>query len=170
MKIILIWFCLLSGICTYSQEVNKKIIDPNSNKEIILGHATFDGLKASDLFGHVFTKEYTEYQTDKSDIERFSKALKKTRIKIVMATWCGDSKEQVPRFYKILEAAGYNTKKTEIICVDRKKNAGNIDISELDIKLVPTFILYKKGKEIGRIIETPVETLEKDLSKILNTL
>jgi hypothetical protein len=32
---------------------------------------------------------------------------------------------------------------------------------------VPTYILYKGKKEIGRIIDAPKESFEKDLLKIL---
>jgi len=41
------------------------------------------------------------------------------------------------------------------------------DIDNLDIKRVPTFIIYENGEEIGRIIETPKKSLEKDLEKIV---
>ena len=36
----------------------------------------------------------------------------------------------------------------------------------MDIQYVPTIILFKNGEELGRIVESPVETLEKDLLKI----
>ena len=38
----------------------------------------------------------------------------------------------------------------------------------LKIELVPTIIFYKDGYEIGRIVETLTESLEKDLLKILS--
>ena len=39
---------------------------------------------------------------------------------------------------------------------------------DLDIELVPTFIFYRNGEELGRIVETPEDTLEKDLAEIVN--
>jgi hypothetical protein len=54
-----------------------------------------------------------------------------------------------------------------MIAVDSKKQASGLDITAYDIERVPTFIIYKEGKEIGRIIETPVQSLEADLQKIL---
>ena len=38
----------------------------------------------------------------------------------------------------------------------------------LNIEKVPTFIFYKNGIEIGRIIESPEKSIEKDFLKILN--
>jgi hypothetical protein len=33
---------------------------------------------------------------------------------------------------------------------------------------VPTFIFMKDGQELGRIVEYPLESLEKDMAKILS--
>ena len=40
----------------------------------------------------------------------------------------------------------------------------------MEIELVPTFILDYNGEEIGRIIESPEESLEKDLLRIISTI
>lgn len=80
-----------------------------------------------------------------------------------MGTWCGDSRDWVPRFYKIMDMAGFNYKNLTLICVDRERKAGKLDISTLKIDRVPTFIVYKKKKETGRIVEVPSDLLEKDL-------
>ncbi len=84
-----------------------------------------------------------------------------------MGTWCSDSQREVPRFYKILTDAGYNDKRVKIIAVDKSKEAIVVDIKNLDIEKVPTFIIYKDDIEVGRIIETPKKSLEKDLWKIV---
>ena len=57
--------------------------------------------------------------------------------------------------------------------VNRDKKNPESDIEYLNIERVPTFIFYKTGgdgskKEIGRIIETPVRSLEEDLLDILH--
>jgi len=84
-----------------------------------------------------------------------------------MGTWCSDSRREVPNFYKILDKLNYPDNKITLINVDRKKNGIEIDVSKLNIELVPTFIVYRNNTEIGRIIETPNESLERDLLKIL---
>lgn len=50
------------------------------------------------------------------------------------------------------------------------KKAEGFDIDQFIIERVPTFIFYKNESEIGRIIETPVETLEKDILNILKNV
>jgi hypothetical protein len=37
-----------------------------------------------------------------------------------------------------------------------------------DIINIPTIIFMKNGKEINRIVEFPIETIEKDIYKILS--
>lgn len=115
-----------------------------------------------------FTKNHDHYAPDMSIIKQVKKHLKGITIKAFMGTWCGDSKLETPRFYKILEEAGFKEKNLEMITVDRSKKTSENLQEGLNIIRVPTFIFYKKGKEIGRFVEYPRETLEKDILKILS--
>lgn len=118
-------------------------------------------------FGSHFNFEYQHYLVDQDALADLEKHIYKYQISIVLGTWCHDSQEQVPRFIKILDKLNYNTRNLEIICVDRDKLAGEINIESLDIQRVPTFIFYKEAKEAGRIIETPFNSLEKDILTII---
>ena len=84
-----------------------------------------------------------------------------------MGTWCSDSRREVPRFFKILDAVNYPSDKVAIICVDEDKKTRGNELTGLKIELVPTLIFYKNGNELGRIVESPNDTLEKDIIKIL---
>jgi hypothetical protein len=68
---------------------------------------------------------------------------------------------------KALDIIGFPQDSLILIFVDRTKNGLAGETKGLNIERVPTFIVYKNNLEIGRIIETPEETLEKDLSKIV---
>jgi thiol-disulfide isomerase/thioredoxin len=86
-----------------------------------------------------------------------------------MGTWCSDSRREVPRFLKLLDVLNFNSSAgLKIICVDDNKKGKGDEVDGLNIELVPTFILSQKGKEIGRIIESPKLTLEKDLLGIIS--
>jgi thiol-disulfide isomerase/thioredoxin len=122
----------------------------------------------SGWYGDHFMKEYASYEPEDEAIEKLKNLLFGHRVLIVMAFWCSDSQKQVPRFYKILDRLRYEYNEVEIISVDRNKLAGEIDISVLNIELVPTFIFYEGAIEQGRIIETPTESLERDILKILS--
>ncbi|MCB0473638.1 MAG: thioredoxin family protein, partial [Flavobacteriaceae bacterium] len=59
-------------------------------------------------------------------------------------------------------------KNLELITVDHSKKTPDNLQEGLNITNVPTFIFYKKGKEIGRFVEYPRETLEKDILAIIS--
>lgn len=112
---------------------------------------------------------YDDYSPDEEIVKKLKPLLKKVTIKAFMGTWCGDSQEQTPIFYKILDAAEFKYKKLEMISVNRKKKTPDNLQKGFNIKRVPTFIFFnKKGKEIGRIVEYPRETIEADMLKILS--
>ena len=73
----------------------------------------------------------------------------------------------MPHFYKVLNEAGYNDKRVKVIAVNKRKEAILVDINDLNIERVPTMIIYKDDKEVGRIIESPKKSHEQDLWKII---
>jgi tetratricopeptide (TPR) repeat protein len=93
-------------------------------------------------------------------------------LKIVFGSWCGDSKRELPKMMKVLNAAGFPEKNILLIGVydslEVYKQAPEREEKGLHIYRVPTFIVYQKGKEIGRIVEYAVESLERDLLKIVS--
>ena len=149
-----------------SQELNNKI--SLNDEEILLGYCNRDGLYF-EPFDQWFLLEYEEYEIDFSTLSEIDTSyFNNIKITMVIGTWCGDSQREVPRFYKILDELLYDESTLTMICVDRDKLAPVIDFQEMNISRVPTFIFYKNGAEIGRIIEYPEDTLEKDLLNILS--
>ncbi len=165
-KLVIVSLIILLGLKTTAQNINNTVVDPNSRVKMLVGYCDKKGLEKGN-FGVTFKNEYGNYKPDEEYIKKLSPKLKDITITIVLATWCSDSKREVPRFYKVLNDAGYNENRISIIAVDRNKEAVGINTEELNIQKVPTFIIYKNKKEIGRIIETPKKTLEKSLWKIV---
>ncbi|MBM3403796.1 MAG: thioredoxin family protein [Bacteroidetes bacterium] len=159
-------FAVTSVAQKKSKKFNKVMVDPKLKREILIGKCTREGLQWGE-FDSTAREEFKYYQPDATIMEQLKAPLKKVKITIVLASWCGDSKEQVPRFFKILDQAGYKQKVT-LICVDRNFQGGEVKTDGLFIKKVPTFIFYRGGMEVGRIIETPTETLEQDLLKLIH--
>ena len=142
-------------------------IQLSNGKTILLGSIPEEALQKAP-YSHWYTANYTQYTPDFSSIAQFREELKKYRILIFMGTWCGDSKRETPRFFKIMDAAGVKEKQLTLITMNRsKKTPDNLE-EGLNITNVPTFIFYKDGKEINRIVEYPIESLEKDMIAILN--
>ena len=75
-------------------------------------------------------------------------------IKIVKKTF---------KFDKVLDYVEFPAETMRLVMVDRDKQSGTDAEDGKNIHHVPTFILYKDGIELGRIVETPIESLEDDI-------
>ena len=168
MKQIVAATLLLLTMNASAQELNKKIEDPNKHKQVMLNICSREGITTFAEFKESYDPNYAAYVPDSTLLNALSKAAKGKKVTIVLGTWCGDSKFQVPHFLKIADALKIPEGNITIIAVDGLKKAENGLIDKLKIERVPTFIFTdKKGTEIGRITEHPTETLEKDMLKIL---
>ncbi len=151
-----------------AQDKNVTLIDSTSGKPILIGlcdRAAF----VDTNFAWWFDSGYKFYRPDTNAIAQIKEVSNDYRITIVMGTWCSDSRREVPRFYKLIDELNFPEEKIKLINVDRNKIGIDNNVDSLNIELVPTFIIYSKDEEIGRIIETPKASLEKDLAKILST-
>ncbi len=164
--LILSAFIFVFTIGAKAQKVNRTMEDPILHRTVMVGPVTQQGLKTG-IFSTWFNQQYKYYNPETSIINKIKKNINKVNITAVFGSWCGDSKLQVGRFYKILHDAGYDMSKLKTIAVDRALKAPGLNISSLQIHRIPTFIIYYKGKEIGRIVESPKTSLEKDLENIL---
>lgn len=166
-KIIISCLFVIIGISTVSaQEFNKKYFDKRAGREILIDHCNRAGLEEG-AFGQVYANQYAAYSPNTDAINSLKPMLENITIKMVFGSWCYDSKMQVPRFMKVLDEIGFDENQMSIIGVDRMKKPQEASIDGLKIRYVPTFIVYREGVEIGRIVENPKKSLEQDLLKIL---
>jgi thiol-disulfide isomerase/thioredoxin len=115
-----------------------------------------------------YFKGYDTYMPESDALNQLPNIPKEDlSIKIVMGTWCPDSRREVPRFMRILEAWQFPAEKVTFIGVDVNKVSPIGDYDKLNIERVPTFIIYKNNIEAGRIIEVPKTSLEQDIVNIL---
>ncbi len=159
---------LLLQSCESQKVVVNREVESAENGKMLLGHQTKSQL-LKEPYSEWYVKEHDEYSIDQNAMAELKKEkLSSYSITVVMGTWCGDSHREVPRFFKILEEVKHPESKLTIITVNRKKEAPNGEEGPLNIQRVPTFIVKKYGKEIGRIIESPKSGyLERDLVEIL---
>jgi thiol-disulfide isomerase/thioredoxin len=150
----------------FAQDFNTITIDEKTDKPMLIGHTTLEAFNDTS-FSWWWNSAYNMYEVDSADIEELKVKLDDVDIKIVMGTWCSDSRTEAPHFYKILDEINYPEDKVTLINVNRDKRGLENEVEGLDINFVPTFIFYKSGEEIVRIIEMPYETLEKDMLELV---
>ena len=169
MKKLLFLVLLIIQALAFTQELNQKTTDPKKNNEMLIGYCNRDGFATiNSNFDSAYKAEYPVYHADETTMKQLAGKLKGIEVTVVMGTWCGDSKEWVPRFYKIMDELNFDYKNLTLICVDRSKKAPGTTVDLLKIELVPTFIFYSEKAELGRIIEVPADMMEKEILKILS--
>ena len=123
---------------------------------------------ANEPYSSWYIKGFDDYQYNLDAINKLLEINKdEITIKIVMGTWCPDSRREVPRFMRVLNIWHFPVDSVKILGVDNAKLCPIGGFDKLDIQRVPTFILYKNNVEAGRIIENPVTSLEQDMVNIL---
>jgi thiol-disulfide isomerase/thioredoxin len=169
MKRVLTILFVLSFIKISAQEFNKEVTTENGNT-FLIGQINLEGLQ-TEPYASWFQNGFDKYKVDETLTTLLQEKLADYRIKLFLGTWCGDSKRETPRLIKILVAADFPMQQLEIIALDYRK--GHYKTSPtgeekgLNIIKVPTIIFFKDGKEVNRIIESPLESLEEDMAQII---
>jgi len=164
-----LWFIFLAFMAcnTGEKTVNSIVYSEKTKQDILLGVVNRSGLQM-EPFRAWFDENYSNYEVDKETIDSIpSTAWEGTEITVVLATWCPDSRREIPRFLKILDHAGFPDENIRLISVNREKKVPSMDLEYLNIQRVPTIFFFRDGAEIGRIIESPEQTLEQDIVKIM---
>lgn len=171
-QIVLLFSVFLLFSCNSSK--NTEIKDENLNKTVtidetvmLLGEINRHGLKM-DAFKDWYEPVYDEYEPDTETIQKLKPLMKDVDIVIFMGTWCEDSHEHLPNFFKVLDEVNYDESKIKMIAVDEEKVSPEKEIEEYNIIQVPTFIFYRNGEEINRIVEYPIFGIEQDMLRILS--
>jgi hypothetical protein len=96
--IILVFSCISSCYTRsmiQSNIVNKESVDPRGNP-MLLGKSTKQRLQEYP-YGNWYNKNYSDYKLDLVTAELLKSKLKNKRFVIFMGTWCGDSRQEVPK-------------------------------------------------------------------------
>lgn len=138
----------------------------------LMGKCSLDDFQ-QEPYAQWYAKNYADYEPNPAIVEelkRFDWA--DYSATVFLGTWCGDSRREVPRFAKLLDAVGFPQQGLTLVAVGAEapvyKQSPTHEERGRHIYRVPTFILSKKGAEAGRIIEFPVLSLERDLLAILS--
>jgi thiol-disulfide isomerase/thioredoxin len=89
-------------------------------------------------------------------------------VTIFLGTWCGDSRRELSRLWRALDEAGGSVPfDIHYIAVDHLKEQPADRIAASGIRFVPTLIVSRGGREVGRIVEESPNGVEVDLLALL---
>ncbi len=120
---------------------------------------------------HWYADNLKFYKPNATTVEQLQQKKDSISLVIFGGTWCHDTQNILPKYFSVLDAAGFPKDKVTLVIVDRdKKTIGNLQ-KPFNITNVPTLIVMKGGKEQGRIIEYGTSGLaDKELGEMLQAM
>ena len=142
----------------------------SKNRKVLRGLITRADIENDTAFGW-FKKNYNLGRPDAGAVAAFKQHAQDFQTLIFAGTWCPDTQNLLPQFYRLTDAAGYADSNISLIGVDNDKVTFDNLQRTFHLVDVPTFIIMKNGKEVGRVVEYG-ESGEamKELGKIVEGL
>lgn len=128
---------------TVTDEGSTRILNGLISKYIFMNDASFSWYKTSSEQASASSPLITSLTNAASDIT----------FLIFGGTWCEDTQNILPKFFTYQQKAGFPDNRITLVGVDRAKKSISNLATVFGITNVPTIIVLKNGKEIGRVIE-----------------
>ncbi len=151
--IMVVFACL----CTFN------LVAQNSHKKdtILLGVTNRQAIASNCPW---FKTNYQKYYLNDTAVQSLKAFAEFLSFTLVIGTWCSDSKEHIPAFYKLMDSLLIGEDKIVVYAVNRKKERViTKEIKAIKFKYLPTIVVYYKKKEIGRIVEDTKISMENDI-------
>ncbi|MDB5229518.1 MAG: thioredoxin family protein [Chitinophagaceae bacterium] len=144
-----------------SDDNGVKILKGVINRSLIENDTSFKWFKENMRYG----------QADPVAVEAFKNNKDKFSLIVFGGTWCHDTQNLLPGFYRLIDKSSYPERKITLIGVDRAKTSLDNLHTKYNITRVPTFIVMHDGKEVGRVVEYgKYGTADKELGEIVNNI
>lgn len=117
----------------------------------------------------VFEENAALYRPGPEAVDRIKQIDGGVAVLMFLGTWCGDSVRESPKLLKMLDSAKNADISLSLHGVDSSMDDREGTAKGYGIERVPTIILLRGEKELGRIVEPPDGTMERDFLKILES-
>ncbi|MCD6012101.1 MAG: thioredoxin family protein [Flavipsychrobacter sp.] len=158
---------LLFGATTFAQTKPEVLKDPKNGRVVFKGPVTFDDLQKEPSFDWLKSGA-DKYHPRHRKVNALKEHLAEYSIIIFMGTWCSDTHDMLPKFFKVLQETGYPMAQVTMYGVERNKETRSADVKQYNVTSIPTIVVLNKGgKEVGRITERVDRSVEGDLVRII---
>ena len=155
---------------TLSAQNQYQILVEKPNEKSLKGIISREVLQSDTSFKW-YAANQKGYIPNAQAVASLKKMADSIQLVVFMGTWCEDSHAIIPKFFSLLDAAGFSNNRVTLIGVDREKKTLSHLTEALGIVNVPTIIVFQNGKEMGRVVEYGKSGLfDKDLADILNLI
>jgi thiol-disulfide isomerase/thioredoxin len=162
------FIAMLLATCTSYAQNQFDLSKDHDGSKIFKGLISRDIIEKDTSFGW-YAQNTKGFTPDKHAVAALKQYKDSVQLVVFMGTWCEDSHFVIPRFFSLLDAAGYPSDKITLIGVDRNKKTLDNLSEAWQVTNVPTIIVMKKGKEVGRVVEYGKSGLfDKDLGQLIS--
>lgn len=100
-----------------------------------------------------YNDNQNNYKPSTELLNGFEAAKSKVHFVVFGGTWCDDTQFILPKFFKLQQLSGISDSCISFFGVNREKKTIENVAAAFNITNVPTIIIMKSGKEIGRVVE-----------------
>lgn len=126
--------------------------DKDNYSKVLKGFFTKKDLATDTAFSW-YNLGQKNFKPNAEVVKNYAAAKDSVTFLVFGGTWCDDTKHLLPNFMATADAAGIPANHITLLGVDRNKKT-LFNLSEtFNVTLVPTIIVLKHGKEIGRVVE-----------------
>ncbi len=163
--------CIITVSCSTGkssvQHIHAYEIVPDTKAKVLKGLLSRSIIENDKSFKW-FQENYNLGTADAAAVAAFQKNRDSFQMVVFFGTWCDDSQNLLPQFYRLVDKSSYPDANITLIGVDRTKETLDNLNKAFHITRVPTFIVMKDGKEVGRVVEYGESgIMDKELGKIV---
>ncbi|HVI44097.1 MAG TPA: thioredoxin domain-containing protein [Chitinophaga sp.] len=155
LKTLLLGSGLLCSTLAWAQNGNDKVLKGKIDMKTLM----------QDQSTAWFYKGVNNYQPNDNMLNYLKANRSNYNLVVVMGTWDEASRKIVPELYNVMIKAGSPDEQVLMFGADQKLETDAP--TDYKVKKVPTIIVFRDGKEAGRIVGEPKESVEGDLARII---
>ncbi|MEQ8524123.1 thioredoxin family protein [Gracilimonas sp.] len=140
--------------------------DVKAQQNDLIGPVVKEEILANDRIYQIYIDRY---EPNEEAVRYLSAYQDSVKLMVFVGSWCRESKKYIPGLMKTIELSGAANMDIQYIGVDRQKKIPESFLKKFDIKYIPSVLVLKGNKELGRIEEKPHQLIETDLVQILES-
>jgi hypothetical protein len=140
-----------------------------AHPQVLVGPSTREQIEAA---APEWGREAAEAHPDAEAARALLQVPRGAEVLVFLGTWCSDSKREVARLWRALDDAGGAGPElpftVRYLCVSEDKRQPAAAVAEFGLRYMPTFVVRRGGREVGRVVEISPGGIESDLLALLS--
>ena len=160
---------IIIGLGILTRAESEYTVSSDGTHKILKGLISRDMLEKDTAFSW-FHQNIRAYTPDAAGTAILRSRASQVQFLVFAGTWCESSQYLLPRFFSLMDAAAIRADQVTLVGVDRSMKTVHNLTEEMHITAIPTLIVLKNGKEVGRVSPAGKNgSWDNDLTKIFQT-